>query len=177
MKTLKVALVLGLSVLIVNANLSFDEFAYVHGKQYANVQEKQKRQKIYADNVNEINRQNEYAKQNNHTAKYGVNKLSDMTKAELENSHMGLKLSPQGQAVIMSTSRIKLVTTKTTVKRPTSSTASKPTTKTTDKTTKTTTTTTKTTAKTIATTKSITASKPTTKSSITTTSIVLSLGS
>lgn len=132
MKLLNILLFLMFSVMAATASeISFDQFASDHKRQYSSAAEKQKRKGIYTSNMKNIDKLNKEAALKGSSARFGVTKFADLEQAELEKNKMGFKVSS------LNKKNIKLGKTKSTKKTTTKTTA-----KTTTVTTKTTTTTT-----------------------------------
>ena len=112
------------------SEISFDQFASDHKRQYSSAAEKQKRKGIYTNNMKNIDKLNKEAVLKGSSARFGVTKFADLEQAELEKNKMGFKVSS------LHKKNIKLG------KRKSTKTSKKTTTKTTTVTTKTSTTTT-----------------------------------
>ena len=130
MKLLNILLFLMFSLMAATASeISFDQFASDHKRQYSSAAEKQKRKGIYTNNMKNIDKLNKEAALKGSSARFGVTKFADLEKAELEKNKMGFKVSS------LNKKNIKLGKTKTTKKTTTKTTKTKRTKTTTTKTT------------------------------------------
>ena len=111
MKLLNILLFLMFSVMAATASeISFDQFASDHKRQYSSAAEKQKRKGIYTNNMKNIDKLNKEAALKGSSARFGVTKFADLEQAELEKNKMGFKVSS------LNKKNIKLGKTKTTKK-------------------------------------------------------------
>lgn len=132
MKLLNILMLLLFGIMVVGASqISFEQFASDHKRQYSNATEKQKRKSIYSNSMKSIDRLNKEAALKGSSARFGVTKFADMESSELEKSKMGFKASSLGKKQHIKWARKTTTksTTKTTTK--TTTTTTKPTTTTT----------------------------------------------
>ena len=87
MKLWLVMFLLAATMFVASKGETFDEFLAINQKKYTNPAERIKRAKIFADNMNRIDKLNKKAAKEKLSVTFGVNKFSDMTPEEFSKSY------------------------------------------------------------------------------------------
>lgn len=89
MKLWLISFLIATTMFVAGKSETFEEFEAINNKKYTNPEERLKRAKIFADNMDRIDALNKKAANEKSSATFGINKFSDMTPEEFSKAYNG----------------------------------------------------------------------------------------